>query len=73
MRRHKELKEFKKKFDADVERAHDEFIREVDTRGEEVASISGMLLWRISEFLEVRSTQVESSKKCNSIIHYVIH
>jgi len=37
VRRHKELKEFKKKFDADVEKAHDDFIREVDTRGEEVA------------------------------------
>jgi hypothetical protein len=35
-RRHRELKDFKKKFDADIENAHQDFIKEVDNRGEEV-------------------------------------
>jgi hypothetical protein len=37
-RRHRELKEFKKKFDADIEFAHQDFIKEVDNRGEEVGA-----------------------------------
>ena len=56
VRRHKELKEFKKKFDADVEKAHDDFIREVDTRGEEVPRGAG----RVSEGFSRRGSCAHS-------------